>query len=114
MKRNFRLTQTNDFKRAKTKGRSKRNKLAALLYVENDFNNSRVAFVASKTVGNAITRNRAKRMMRECTSKKWNEIKSGWDLIFYARAAGANANYGEWSDAVLELLSNANLIKMTK
>ena len=110
MKRYFRLSQANDFRRAKTEGQSKKHKLVVLLFVRNNLTTSRTAFVASKKVGNAVVRNRVKRLMRAGTADIWSEIKSGWDLIFYARAAGAKASFQDWVSAIQSLLREADLI----
>ena len=110
MKRNFRLTHANDFAQAKSEGQSMKNKLAVLLYVKNEDDFSKVAFVTSKTIGNAVVRNRVRRKMRACTSTIWSEIKSGWNLVFYARSAGAKANYNEWMLSIKDLLIRSGLI----
>ena len=110
MKRNFRLTHTNDFARAKSEGQSVKNKLAVLLYVRNEDDFSKVAFVTSKKVGNAVVRNHVRRIMRACTSTIWSEIKTGWNLVFYARSMGSKANYDEWMLSIKDLLKRSNLI----
>jgi ribonuclease P protein component len=110
MKRNFRLTHTKDFKRVKSEGETQKNRYAVLLYRKNEFEESRVAVVASKKVGNAVKRNRVKRVMRACINDLWNEIEAGWDLIFYSRAASSTASYDDLKTAIKDLLNQANLI----
>jgi len=110
MKGNFRLTNKKDFVKAKSDGQSSKNHLAVLLYNMNNSDSSKVAFVTSKTVGNAVVRNRVRRVMRACTSELWSEIYSGWNLVFYARAAGAKASYREWLLAIKDLLKRSNLM----
>jgi ribonuclease P protein component len=110
MKRNFRLTHTKDFNQLRKEGNTKRHKLAVLVYKKNGLANSRAAFVASKAVGNAVKRNLVKRRMRACIINSWEQINPGWDLILFARAAGTSASYNEWSNAILHLLRQADLI----
>ena len=110
MKRNFRLTQTRDFVRVKEEGKSRHHKLAVLVFIPNDMENSRAAFIASKAVGNAVTRNLVKRRMKACVANSWSNIKSGWDLVFYARTAGAMASYNDLQEAIGVLLIKAGLI----
>ena len=112
MKRNFRLTQARDFTRIKNDGKSKHHQLIVLACVPNDLNYSRMACVASKSVGNAVMRNLVKRRMRACVANLWNDIKTGWDLVFYARSASALASYDEMHQAVADLLHSTNLLKM--
>ena len=110
MKRNFRLTRTKDFARVKKEGKSRHHKLAVLVFIPNNKEYSRAAFVASKAVGNAVIRNLIKRRMKACVANSWSNIKSGWDLVLYARTAGAMASYSDLQEGISVLLSNAGLI----
>lgn len=110
MKRNFRLTQRKDFKRVHSEGKKQKNQSAILLYRKNEFTHSRAAVVASKKIGNAVQRNRIKRLMRACLQNYWKLIDDGWDLVFYARISGSKSNYEEICFAIVDLLKNANLI----
>ena len=110
MKRNFRLTRTKDFTRVKKEGKSRHHKLAVLVFIPNNKEYSRAAFVASKAVGNAVTRNLIKRRMKACVVDSWSNVKSGWDLVFYARTAGAIASYNNLQGAISLLLLKAGLI----
>jgi len=110
VKRNFHLTQTKDFTRVKKEGKSRHHKLAVLVFIPNNMEYSRVAFVASKTVGNAVTRNLVKRRMKACVADSWSNVKLGWDLVFYARTAGTLASYNNLQEAISVLLKKAGLI----
>ena len=109
MKRNFSLTRTRDFARVKKEGKTRHHKFVVLAFIQNNMEYSRAAFVASKAVGNAVTRNLIKRRMKACITSSWNNIKIGWDLVFYARSAGALASYNDWQGAIKYLLRHADL-----
>jgi len=109
MKRNFRLTRTRDFACVKKEGKTRHHKFVVLVYIPNNMEYSRAAFVASKAVGNAVTRNLIKRRMKACLASSWSNVKSGWDLVFYARAACAIASYNELQEAISVLLKKADL-----
>ena len=70
---------------------------------------SRFAFVAGRRIGNAVVRNRCKRLMRETVRLHLAEIEAGWDLMFIARAPMTAVSYHEVETAVLQLLTRANL-----
>ncbi len=110
MNRNFSLTRTRDFARVKKEGKTRHHKFVVLVFISNNMEYSRAAFVASKAVGNAVTRNLIKRRMKACVADSWSNVKSGWDLVFYARTAGAMASYNDLQEAIGLLLIKAGLI----
>jgi ribonuclease P protein component len=110
MKRNFRLTHRKDFLKVRSEGQTQKNRCAVLLYRKNEFDKSRVAVVASKKTGNAVQRNRVKRVMRACIDRYWDRMQPGWDLIFYARILGSKVGFEELCRAIEDLLNQANLI----
>ena len=110
MKRNFRLTRTKDFTRVKKEGKTRHHKFVVLVFIPNNMEYSRAAFIASKAVGNAVTRNLVKRRMKACVAKSWSNVKTGWDLVFYARTAGAMTSYNDLREAIRVLILKAGLI----
>ena len=59
------LRDNRDFKVVYSKGKSLENKYLVFLYRINKCGYNRRAFLASKKVGNAVERNRARRLMKE-------------------------------------------------
>ena len=56
---------------------------------------SRVGFVVSKAVGNAVTRNRVKRRLRELSAQTVRERPHGVDLVVRALPPAAAASWEE-------------------
>ncbi|MCD6576762.1 MAG: ribonuclease P protein component [Anaerolineaceae bacterium] len=110
MKRNFRLTKARDFTHIKKEGRTRHHKFVVLVFIPNNMEYSRAAFVASKSVGNAVIRNLVKRRMKACIANSWNNVKPGWDMVFYAKATAAMAGYNDLQKAVSSLISKAGLV----
>lgn len=110
MKRNFRLTKSNDFKKVRAEGRKQKSEYVVLLYLENELPYSRTAAVASKKIGSAVSRNRTKRVLRSCLVNLWSEIQPGWDIILYARPAVSQACFSEVCTSIENMLKNVNLI----
>ena len=71
---------------------------------------SRFAVSASRRVGPAVSRNRAKRLLRAAVHSNLTEIESGWDCLFIARQRTPHASYGEVETAVKQLLSRAHIL----
>jgi ribonuclease P protein component len=81
-----------------------------LVYARNDLDYSRAAVIASKKVGNAVTRNRARRRIKACLHENWKCIKPGWDFIIYSRKAIVDADYQDIQKAILHLLEEAGAL----
>lgn len=70
---------------------------------------SRFAFVAGRRVGGAVIRNRAKRRLRETVRRHLRQLKPGMDIVLFARAHTADAEFDELDQAVMTLLSRAGV-----
>lgn len=104
-----RLRRSADLQRLWQHGQSRRHPLAILMIGVNDLNRSRFAFAASRRVGKAVARNRAKRVLREAVRRHLAEIAGGWDCLFVARRETSMARYDEVEEAVLHLLRSSKL-----
>lgn len=111
MQKRFRLQRPADFEQLHQNGRRWNHPLALLIINRTDLPNSRFAFSASRRVGKAVARNRAKRLLREAVRQHLTTISSGWDCLFIARSSTAQATFAEVEEAVLQLLSQANVIE---
>lgn len=56
-----------------------------------------IGFIVSKSVGNAVTRNKTKRRLRELIAPFVAECSSGYSLVIRALPAAAQANYAQLS-----------------
>ena len=116
MQRGFRLTRSEDFKRVRRDGKSYAHPLVVLIALNSEKNNQprvRVGVAAGKSVGTAVHRNRAKRLLREAMRTllpSITSIASGSDLILIARPALAAASFIEVREALQTLLQRAKLI----
>lgn len=105
-----RLRRPADVQRVRQAGKSWRHPLVILLVQSNPLPVSRFAFVASRHVGKAIHRNRAKRLLREVVRAHLPEIQPGWDCVLIARPSLSTATLGEVDTAVTQLLQRAKLL----
>jgi ribonuclease P protein component len=114
MKKRLRLRKNSDFQRVRRKGHSWTHPLLVLCALHNNLGYSRVGFSASKWIGGAVVRNRAKRLMREATRLRLTMIADGWDVVMIARQPMREANFHQVDQAVEQLLRRARLLKATK
>ena len=107
-----RLRRSSDFQRVRATGRSWTNRLLVLIVSANDLNQVRVGVTASRRVGGAVVRVRARRLVREAVRPWLRSMRGGWDVVFVARKPLANASYQDVAQAVAQLLERAGLLKV--
>jgi ribonuclease P protein component len=107
----FRLTRSADFQRVRRIGKSFPHPLIVLVAAPNDLETIRFAIVASRAVGSAVRRNRAKRLVRAALHEISAQIIPGWDVILIARRSLAESSFTEVKSAIDTLLRRARLLK---
>jgi ribonuclease P protein component len=69
-----------------------------------------VGFIAGRRIGNAVTRNRVKRRLRESLRSLYPRLRPGFDVVFIARPPLVSAKADELDAAVTSLLQRAGLL----
>jgi ribonuclease P protein component len=108
--RNFRLTQSTDFKRVRRFGKSYAHPLVVLVVSPADSERTHIGIVAGQSVGNAVHRNRAKRMLREAIRPLLSKLKPGWNIILVSRKPILEAKLPEIQNNLQQLFSKAEII----
>lgn len=110
MQRKFRLTRSEDFKRVRRSGKSYAHPLVVLIVQSNNQPRIKIGVAAGRTVGTAVYRNRAKRLLREAMRTLIPNIASGLDLILIARPGLVSATLEDTHRALLNLLQRAQIL----
>ena len=94
-------------------GKSYAHPFIVLIVLPNQMTKSRFAVAAGRSIGNAVQRNRAKRILRETVRPLFPSIAIGWDLVLLARKPIRRASFEEIGTALSSLLFQANLLENT-
>ena len=79
------LKENKDFRRLYYRGESKAAKTLVTYAMKSRRNNCRIGITTSKKIGNAVERNRSRRVIRAAFYELEPRIKGNWDFVFVAR-----------------------------
>ncbi len=77
----------------------------------NEIEALRIGVVAGRTVGNAVRRNRAKRLLREAILPYLTMIPPGWDILLIARKPLAAASFQRAQETLATLLGRSKVLR---
>ena len=72
-----------------------------------------MGLLVSHRVGNAVKRNRARRLLREATRHWYPLVRPGWDLVIIARSALVESKLQPVEAALERLLRRSSLLQET-
>ena len=85
MKKPASLNRNKDFKRVYSRGRYAASSCLVTYALKNRLKFNRVGITTSKKIGNAVKRNRSRRIIRAAYMYLADSLKSGYDIVFVAR-----------------------------
>jgi ribonuclease P protein component len=103
MKSEKRLTKPEHFALVYDEGVTQKNRYLVLKARPNQLEFSRYGISVSKRIGNAVIRNRVKRILREIL--RLSPLNPGWDIILIARSPAVKTDYRQLNQSVNDLLS---------
>ena len=81
-KKTERLVKRPQFQKVMEEGKKKRvERLCTIFFVPNELDRKRLGIIASKKIGNAVARNRAKRRIREVFRKLKHRMEPALDIV---------------------------------
>lgn len=108
VKREELLTKTQQYTLVYDRGSSWISSSVVMRALPNGLGLSRYGFSVSRRVGNAVVRNRVKRLFREILRQA--PLQPGWDIVFIARPAAASIDYASLEKSIGNLLAQARLL----
>ena len=94
MKKTFRIKKNTEFQAVFQKGRSVANRQFVIYMLEKeDQTHFRIGLSVSKKIGNAVTRNRIKRHIRQFFQENQERVSPHKDYVIIARKPAAEMDY---------------------
>lgn len=105
------IKENRDFRRIYTRGKSYVNPVLVTYVLKNRSNDLRIGITTSKKTGNAVKRNRSRRVIREAFRMMAPNVKPGFDFIFVARGKTPFVKSMDVFRAMTQQFKNAGVMK---
>jgi ribonuclease P protein component len=109
--RSARLSRSSEFRLVKASGKSWTGKYLVLAILMRDTEEpARIGIIATKRLGNAVSRNQVRRRIREIFRLNQHRIKKGFWVVTIARLSAAKAAFDELQRDWLRLVERASIL----
>lgn len=105
------LCKNHEFRRAYTKGKNFVGSLIVTYVRKNRLGVTKVGITTSKKIGNAVMRNRSRRVIREAFRQLFPQVKPGYDLVIVARGRTPFCKSTQVKEQLFRQLSEAGVIQ---
>lgn len=112
MNKQRRIKKNEEFQEVFKKGKSFANRqFVVYIYRKEQQEKFRIGLSVGKKVGNAVTRNRIKRYVRQSFLEMKDELRNDMDYIIIARHQAATLNFHETKKSMQHVLRIARVLK---
>ncbi|MFS1510943.1 ribonuclease P protein component [Chengkuizengella sp. SCS-71B] len=111
MENKFRLKKKEDFNFIYRYGKSTANHQFVVYYKQNSIHHFRLGISVSKKIGNAVVRNRMRRMIKEIVRHHADKVDSRHDFIIIVRKPAIHMDYYQMEKSILHVLRKSSLLK---
>lgn len=100
----LRILRSSDFRRVQRRGRRVRTRHLLVVYLRSRRKAPRFGLTVSRKVGNAVTRNRVKRWLREAVRHHKAELDGVFDVVIIPNPKAPYAGYATLEAEVIDAL----------
>lgn len=104
------IKENRDFRRAYKKGKSFVSPYVAVYIIKNRTRNVRLGITAGKKLGNAVCRNRAKRVISAAFRAHINQLTPGYDFVIVARTRILSVKSTDVAQSFRKIFSSAGVL----
>lgn len=105
------LKENRDFRRIYKRGRAFVGREVVVYCLKNRSASNRIGITTGKKLGNAVERNRAKRVIREAYRLLEERTRTGWDFVFVARNRSLRIKMDEMKKTMANLFEKAGVLR---
>ncbi len=98
------LKKNKEYRNVYSRGKSFADRYLVIYFLANNLDFCRFGFTVSKKTGNAVTRNRVRRLLKEACRLNSDIFSGGFDLVFVARRGIVALDYKQVEESLLKLL----------
>ena len=110
MKKTQSLKKNHEFRRLYSKGKSTSSPYLAVYCRKNRLGINRIGFTVSTRLGNAVTRNRIRRRLKESYRLNEDKFRSGYDIVAVARYRCADADFDVLQKEMIRVFDKLGLL----
>jgi ribonuclease P protein component len=100
------LRKNNEFRKVFSAGGKKIGKYVIVYLLPVKKKSTRVGIIAKKSIGNAVKRNKIKRILRELWRNRCFQLLSGYDVVILARKKIIQARFSDIEDELMKLIKS--------
>lgn len=104
------LSRPQDFAAIQETGTTRSHALFTARFLRNDLDTTRFGLATGRRIGSAVTRNRARRRLREALRVMAPSFQPGWDVLIIARPAIVEADHDALVGALRRTLVRGGVI----
>ncbi|WP_349409010.1 ribonuclease P protein component [Pseudalkalibacillus sp. SCS-8] len=115
MKKKHRIKKNEEFQAVFRNGESFANRQFVVYYLKKpDQDYFRIGLSVSKKIGNAVTRNRIKRYVREVFHELEPNIKVAYDYVIIARKPTSTMDFHEVKSSLIHVMKRSKLMRVSR
>lgn len=104
------LKENKDFRRLYYRGKSQASPCLVTYAMKNRLGKARVGITSGKKIGNAVARNRSRRLIRAAFSLYEDRLNGGWDFVFVARTRTSQVKMQDVAREMEQHLQNLGVL----